>query len=146
MKCEKCSTDANPIYLLPLKDEASGRLDSFYCRHCALESGAFCTKHEKIHLGYADGTTACEICIAELASTHLAQRYEIWCGVMEALHPNDAEEVREMASINIACTGLDGAYTRLVWFIAGKSTRSGRDFDTTLQDILRQGTAECILG
>lgn len=145
MKCEKCGVDADPIYLLPLKQK-DGKLDSFYCRHCALESGAFCTKHSMFHLGFTDGTTACKTCIDELASAHLAQKYEIWCGVMEALQTDDAEEVREMASIDMARTGTEGAQARLVWLIAARAMRSSRDFDTTHQDILRQGTAVSILG
>lgn len=60
--CEICGDPADVINLLPIK-QPDGKLDTLACTSCAQESGVFCNIHQRPHLGFADGTTACKVCI-----------------------------------------------------------------------------------
>ena len=69
MKCENCGCDdATRFMVLPIHRE-TGELDSIFCEKCAQESRAYCLKHEMIHLGFCDGTTACPTCIDKEAES-----------------------------------------------------------------------------
>lgn len=64
LKCEICGCSPEIINLLPIR-QADGRLDTLACNECAEKSGAFCLTHQRPHLGFEDGTTACKECIDE---------------------------------------------------------------------------------
>ncbi len=64
MKCEICGGDPKLIILLP-KRQPGGKLNTFTCESCAGESGMYCQKHQRPHLGFEDETTACAACIEE---------------------------------------------------------------------------------
>lgn len=66
--CEICRDSTQVVYLLPLK-QPDGKLDTLACEKCAEKSGAFCITHQRPHLGFEDGTTACKVCIDEKVET-----------------------------------------------------------------------------
>ncbi len=65
MNCEICGADPETIVLLP-KKQPDGRLNTLACISCSIESGLYCQKHNRPHLGFDDGTTACIPCIEEI--------------------------------------------------------------------------------
>jgi len=71
MRCVFCGRDPNPVVLVPLQD-AEGRLEQFACVTCAAEHGLYCSKHDRPHLGFQDGTHACVECVEEDAASHEA--------------------------------------------------------------------------
>lgn len=64
MRCEICGQDPNLIILLP-KRQADGKYNTLACEKCSVESGMYCQKHDRPHLGFEDETTACIDCIEE---------------------------------------------------------------------------------
>lgn len=65
MRCEICGQDPEMIVLLP-KRQPDGRLNTLACESCSKESGMYCQKHQRPHLGFEDETTACISCIEEM--------------------------------------------------------------------------------
>ena len=77
MRCELCGGDPTDIALLPIQ-QPNGNLTTIACISCAEETGTYCLRHGRPHLGFEDGTHACIACI-EFRITDLgvqtAQRY-----------------------------------------------------------------------
>lgn len=69
MSCEMCGKTPDSLVLLP-KRQPDGKYDTFACESCARESGMYCLKHERPHLGFEDETTACVMCIEEALQTN----------------------------------------------------------------------------
>jgi len=65
MRCEICGGDLNVIVTLPIR-QPDGKLDTLACESCAVKNDTYCQKHERAHLGFEDGTTACTSCIEEM--------------------------------------------------------------------------------
>lgn len=65
MNCEICGADPEVIVLLP-KKQPDGRYNTLACEPCSIESGMYCQKHERPHIGFDDETTACIPCIEEI--------------------------------------------------------------------------------
>lgn len=65
MKCEMCGRDPELIVLLP-KKQPGGKLNTFACKGCSIESGMYCQKHQRPHMGFNDETTACMLCIEDI--------------------------------------------------------------------------------
>ena len=68
MRCELCHEDiGKTMVLLPITKQ-DGCLNTISCLRCARNSSAYCTKHNKSHLGFDDGTTACVLCVEEMVA------------------------------------------------------------------------------
>ena len=67
-KCEICRSPSSIINILPIRQQ-DGKLNTLACDKCAEKSGAFCPTHQRPHLGFEDGTTACKVCIDEKVAT-----------------------------------------------------------------------------
>jgi hypothetical protein len=52
------------IVILP-KRKPDGCLDTLSCLECARKSGIYCLRHNRPHLGFEDGSTACVLCVEE---------------------------------------------------------------------------------
>lgn len=64
MVCEFCGREPDTFILVPIRGK-QGALEMIACMECAVSRGVYCTKHERIHLGFEDGTHACVLCIEE---------------------------------------------------------------------------------
>lgn len=65
MKCEICGNDLYDLLVLLPKRQPDGKLVTFACVGCSIESGMYCQRHQRPHLGFDDETSACMICIDE---------------------------------------------------------------------------------
>lgn len=65
MNCEICGKDPSSYVLLPKRQE-NGNLNIIACVECSLESGLYCQKHQRPHLGFQDETSACLDCIEDI--------------------------------------------------------------------------------
>lgn len=62
MDCEICGElDINPVIILPLPN-GKGAYNTLACEKCAEESGCYCKKHKRPHIGLASGKTRCILC------------------------------------------------------------------------------------
>jgi len=63
--CEICGREPEVTVYIPLH-QPNGNLNTECCLECALQSGAWCQRHDTPHtLGFYDGTHACKDCIDE---------------------------------------------------------------------------------
>lgn len=65
MCCEICGTEDREVFVVLPLHQPDGKLDTIVCLACAEKSRHYCLKHQRPHLGFADGTTACLVCIEE---------------------------------------------------------------------------------
>lgn len=90
--CEICGKDPEVIVLLP-KARGNDKLTS--CVPCAIKSGLYCEKHQRPHIGFEDGLSACLLCINEESK----RREETGGELLQTLRPLLRRGERE---------GLDG--------------------------------------
>jgi hypothetical protein len=64
LRCELKDHEADDIAPLPIR-KPNGDLQTFACLEHAKELGFFCEAHQRIHLGFDDGSHACVVCIEE---------------------------------------------------------------------------------
>lgn len=64
MECEICGETVADLAIIPIKQE-NGSLITLACIKCAKDKGMFCTRHNRPHIGFEDGTHACILCIEE---------------------------------------------------------------------------------
>ena len=63
--CETCEKPVDIINIIPQR-RPDGSLITLACTPCSIETGMFCTKHMRPHIGFEDGqTSACLFCIEE---------------------------------------------------------------------------------
>lgn len=140
--CEICGQDANPILILPLH-KADGCLNTFACQSCAEKSGAYCLKHNKIHLGFTDGTTACRSCIEE----EIALNGEAVVALLSTsanLNEEPWEPLHEWAATASVLTG-NAARICIARAIITLAKRRCITPDDVIQEVVAQGTPDILL-
>jgi len=78
-----CGGNCQVINILPLR-HPDGRLNTLACEGCAEKSGAYCLIHQRPHLGFEDGTTACKECIDEKVAAKTEEIFDEFCREVNA--------------------------------------------------------------
>jgi hypothetical protein len=138
MNCDICKKlDPHLIVILPIH-QPNGNLDTLACEECALKSKAYCKKHERPHLGFFDGTTACAWCIEEMVKEKTDQAEEIR-NCLRALLPEDQLEAlndaAEMSAEVAQCTES----VAVLRFLASKAKRTNETVDDVVYQITESG-------
>lgn len=147
MKCELCKKkDPKTMYILPLHQK-DGKLDTMACEGCAKKSTAYCLKHDRIHQGYMDGTTACLSCVNELVQSEreIYGEWQIFQDIMVALDKNDAAQLDELADISASIVGDDRAMA-LLRFLASKACRNGLKVEEVTRRVINSRSIAFLLG
>jgi hypothetical protein len=63
--CEICGGEMDDLIVILPIEQPDGCYDTFACLNCAEKSRVYCLTHERPHIGFEDGTTACLVCIEE---------------------------------------------------------------------------------
>lgn len=144
MKCEICGKKP-PLYimLLPIRKD-DGDLETMACEECGRKSTAFCLKHNAIHQGFDDGSTACIKCINKMVETNTGSALDTKKKIFMSLHPDEQSRLRQAADMSSSFTG-DTIEISVVRFIASKAKRSLQPFERVVNEILQSGSVDCIL-
>lgn len=151
--CEICGEkNKGTVFFLPLH-QPNGSLITMACEKCARASSAFCQKHDCIHQGFQDGSTACITCVEELVLKIRQDKggyskppkiAEVFAAIKEEFLPAEFEDLFEAAKTAQAVTGAP-VDVCIIQFIAAKACRSHKSFDDVLVTALCEKSAECIL-
>ena len=134
MRCEICGArEFNTIVLLPIK-KPDGCLNTIACLSCAEESPAYCRKHERPHLGFADDdTTACVLCIEELIIESEDKLPDIFDEFENNLPAEEYSRLKDWAEVSSDITG-NYLSVCLLRALATKALR----LKTTIEEIVKQ--------
>ncbi len=154
MFCRFCGEDPDAYVLLPRR-EPNGSLCTMVCLSCAEKLPEYCTKHHVPHLGFTDGTTACQQCIEELVVAHREDAPR-WCErIREALTlpleedgmdgHEEFQEIVEAAETSSLVTGDDEAIA-VLRFIVTKALRLHHSPEQVIEELVVLKSADCILG
>ena len=145
MKCEKCGRDVKSFMILPLHRE-SGELDPIFCTNCAIESSAYCKKHQLIHQGFGDGTTACITCVEDKVLTFRHQASGIFNDIQSVLSYGVLREAGLIERLDISAKLMRSNHSiALLRFIASKAQREGVPIQTIVKRIKEERSVDCIL-
>ena len=137
MKCELCGKDPRVIVILPRR-QANGKLDTLACEACAKKSGAYCKKHDRPHVGFMDGTTACIYCIEELVKANESKAVGIYSRLRDGLSSDQLEylgDAAETSSEVMRCS----ASVAVLRFIASKALRTNQTIDEVIFQVTESG-------
>ena len=131
------------MVILPLR-QTDGKIDTLVCYECAKKSEAYCRKHNRPHLGFIDGTTACRWCIEELVETYKNKASQIKNTICEALPEDQREDLSEASEISseIMESSQNVAILR---FVATSAMRSNRTIEDIVDVITESHSVDCIL-
>lgn len=129
MNCEICGKrDPKVKIILPLK-QLNGKLETSACETCARNSTAYCEKHDRIHQGFIDGTTACISCIEESVKLHAEMASDFRGQLFRILSRHERQELKEAAELSSLVTGSPQE-TSILRFLV---TKAKRDHQTIYQ-------------
>lgn len=137
MNCEICGAkEPTTLALLPTHKE-DGSLNTMVCERCFEKSPAYCRKHQQIHLGFTDGTTACPRCVDEMKvrTRHLAESLQD--RIRQISKPDEFKEISEY--IKGASYIMDwSADEALHHFLITKAVRAKLDAEKVLSTIIKE--------
>lgn len=145
MACEICGrTDSRVEVILPIK-QPDGRLETMACLGCAEESSAYCLKHERPHIGFADDkTTACVLCIEETVASKTTEADKIFKALRDNLPQEEATKLELWAKESSFITE-DSLAISVLRFLATKALRLKTTVEKIEKQILRAKSVELIL-
>lgn len=145
MNCELCKKDIGDVIVsLPIK-KPDGCLNTMACLECAEESSAYCKKHKRPHLGFADDdTTACMICIEEMIARERSKEAYIFNRLKEALPLEDLKYLLEWADLAASITG-NSRLTCILRDIVTKALRRQVSIEEIVKQILQTKSVDVIL-
>lgn len=72
--CQVCKQETDTFNILPFGVKPENDREVWMaCDNCTEQLGYFCSRHEKPHMGFEDGTTACKGCIDAQVDTEWQQ-------------------------------------------------------------------------
>jgi len=112
-----------------------------------MKSGVFCIKHDRIHLGFEDRSTACELCIEELISCRSTEDLrQISHDAVGCLNPDDGSVEEFRQAVETALPSADGSGPMVILrFIAAKAVRTGQTIEAVLLQMVQNRSAKYIL-
>ncbi len=128
MKCEICNEkDPSTLMILPIHQEG-GNMITMACGTCGMASDAYCKKHNRIHTGFADKTTACLLCINAIVDEKRGEADAIAGEIKKLFSDYDLEFLNDYAEISSRLTGDDETVS-IVRFLASKAERTKVSFE-----------------
>jgi hypothetical protein len=144
MSCEICKKKDEVTWILPIKRKG-GALCTKACEACGRKSRAYCQRHDQIHSGFPDGTTACPYCVRELVASFANEAENITAGVMSCLGNEESRtKLREAGDASAAINGWPFSMAILT-FVATKALRANQSVENVLIRILKARSADYIL-
>ncbi len=134
MKCELCKKP-NPklIVLLPLR-QSNGNLDTMACEECAKKSIAYCKKHQRPHIGFIDGTTACPWCVEELVTANTDKAANIYRSLQVGLPPEQVDDLEELAELGAQVAGCSDSIA-ILRLVASKALRTNQKVEEVVRTV-----------
>jgi hypothetical protein len=144
MNCGVCGKDIGKVIMnLPLK-KADGSLSTLVCLKCAQKSSLFCKKHQKPHIGFSDGTTACIYCIEEMVAKNQKKRDIISNELREKLPQEELERLMNWATKSSSKNGSN-VNTCILRLIATKAKRNSQSIEEVLKNTIEAKSVKCLL-
>jgi len=138
MNCDLCKKpDPKFLVILPLR-QTDGKLDTLVCEDCAKKSKAYYQKHERPHLGFMDGSTACIYCVEELVEANKDNAIEIRDRVRATLPMDQLEELDDTAECAAEISKCSKSVA-ILRFIASKAMRSHQTVEKVIYQITKSG-------
>jgi hypothetical protein len=138
MDCQKCGKhEPQHIMLLPVQNpgDSPGWL---VCEECGRKSGAFCEKHNSIHQGFIDGTTACLRCIEEMVASRANDAEGIREKIWEFLSKPDRDVLDDAAEVAAEIMGCSESMA-VLRFVASKALRTHQTVDDVAYQVTEPG-------
>jgi len=130
--------------ILPIQMK-DGSLCTLACEECMKKSHTYCKEHDRIHIGFVDGTTACSECVNKLRqSFSLNQAQKIASTILGDVSVPDAEKLRETAELSMMITGWSLPIAILHLAVA-RAVRSKQSVDEVVDNISNTESADSIL-
>ena len=145
MNCELCGDEkSGTLVLLPIR-QSGGKLETLACLACAKKSSAYCRKHNRPHLGFDDGTTACVPCIEETVAENAGKATEFMCDLKRVLPLDEWERLTDWVEDSCSITGNSDEIC-VLRALATKALRSKRSIQEVAQQVSQNKTVDYILG
>ncbi len=143
MKCEICN-DPNPklTMMLPLH-QPNGKQITAACEKCGINSKAYCPKHERVHQGYRDNTTACLGCVEDLVKKSYPEVQQMWTR-LATLPPVLTDDLEDMIDTRVAISKSSKDEVLLKIF-AAKALRMNLTIEEILKGVLESQSVEDLL-
>lgn len=137
--CRICEQQTDTFNILPPGIRLENAREVWMaCDNCAQQLGYFCPRHEKPHMGFEDGTTACKICIDDEVEQHAEEIASAFFeGVDDSLHRNQILlEVREWAMVASDLAGGDtpNLHRTVARAIVTLSKRTGKSVEEVIEE------------
>jgi len=138
--CEICRKSTVFINILPIK-RPDGSLITLACQNCTERTDAYCKKHERIHLGFGDNTTACVSCIEGRVNKDGHQIYESFSSALQESHRRVEiqDDLMDWASLSSLITG-DPEETCVARAIVTVSERKNITVEEIIPETLDKGS------
>ena len=145
MNCELCQRDRDGVVVvLPIRQK-NGVLCTMACLECAESSSAYCTDHQKPHMGFkGDDSTACMLCINETVQNNLQLEDSIFQKLQGELPPDELERLLKWAEFSAGITG-NTKPTCILRAIVTKALRVNQNIQEVIEHIIESKSASFIL-
>ena len=144
MNCEICGMQSGPVYSIKIPKD-SHKPFTYVCKSCAIKKGIFCLKHEILHEGFVDGTTACIACTEEVLVFHeLCGIEEVYADIRGIL-PYFEAMLFDEAIGTVATYSQNYKSVVLFRYIVSASARSGVPVQDMVNRIKSRKTIKKIL-
>jgi len=145
MKCEICGEESAEVFAILAIKKPDGCLNTIACLKCAKESPAYCNKHQRPHLGFADDdTTACPLCIEGMAAEKEPAEADIFRKFQKELSEKERRRLLNWAEDSASVTGNSKGVCTLR-AIATKALRERKSFEEIVERIITEKSVGCIL-
>lgn len=140
MHCELCGKEPEAFVLMPIRGKY-GALETIGCLDCAISRGVYCTKHERPHLGFEDGTHACVECVEGDVRANLRHATVVYTRIAREFPGSEQVEIGEyLESLSFLISST--REQNLLRPIAMLARRAGTSFDEMLERVIRSRSAE----
>lgn len=143
LECNACGKDADEFVVLSVKRE-DGSLVSIVCVSCAENSPEYCKKHDRPHMGFMDGTTACLSCIEETITKKESQGFNVWGLFKEKLPAEELFQLLDWADFSALITG-NSKERCVLRAVVTKALRNNQEIEEVIREVLEEKSISSIL-
>jgi len=143
MSCEICGKDSEEIVILPIKKQ-DGNLCTLACLECARKSSVYCKKHNRPHMGFEDGTSACIVCVEEMLVKIKSKKDKVWESFKKELPLIEVLRLLDWAEFSAFCT-KDPKEVCILRTIITRALRFNKSPEEILQEIINTQSVSSIV-
>lgn len=143
LECNACGKEANKFVALPVKRKG-GNSVSIMCVACAENSPRYCEKHERPHMGFIDGSTACRLCIEETISKKESEGFNVWGLFKEKLPEEEVFQLLDWADFSVLITG-NSKEKCVLRAVVTKALRNNQEIEEVIREVLEEKSVSSIL-